>query len=76
MKLSDIKIGESAFIKKVNVDNSIKRRLLDIGITPGTKIKSVLKNFNGNLTAYSIKGTLIAIREEEANNILVRVCYE
>lgn len=51
-----------------------RRRMLDFGITTGTKIKPVLKCPFGNLRAYEIKGTLIALRKEDCEKIIVRVC--
>lgn len=71
MTLKDIKIGDSAIIKKVIANGNIKRRLLDIGLTPGTKIECVLENPGKNLIAYMIRGSLIAIRDEDIENILI-----
>lgn len=71
MTLKDINIGEYAIIKKVIATGSIKRRLLDIGLTPGTKVECVLQNPGKNLIAYMIRGALIAIREEDVQNILI-----
>lgn len=44
---------------------------MDIGLTPGTIIERVLENFSGNLSAYMIRGALIAIRNEDASEIVV-----
>ena len=71
MTLKDIKVGNTAIVKKVIAVGSINRRLLDIGLTPGTKVESVLENPGKNLIAYMIRGALIAIRDEDAQNILV-----
>jgi len=46
--------------------------LLDIGLTPGTVIEKVMVNPGNNLIAYMIRGALIAIRNEDSSNILVR----
>lgn len=73
ISLDDIKIGDKAIVKKVLNDNSIKRRLLDIGLTKGTVVEKVLENFHGNLFAYMIRGALIAIRNDDAKKIIVEV---
>ena len=73
MSVENTKIGEKVIIKKVLNDNSIKRRLLDIGLTPGTIVERVLENFHGNLVAYMIRGALIAIRNEDAEKVMVEV---
>ena len=71
LSLENTRIGQKVRVKKVISNSSIKRRLLDIGLTPGTIIERVLENFSGNLAAYMIRGALIAIRNEDASEIVV-----
>lgn len=71
LSLENTKIGQKVRVKKVISNSSIKRRLLDIGLTPGTIIERVLENFSGNLVAYMIRGALIAIRNEDASEVIV-----
>lgn len=71
LSLENTRIGQKVRVKKVISNSSIKRRLLDIGLTPGTIIERVLENFSGNLVAYMIRGALIAIRNEDASEIIV-----
>ena len=64
---------------KFTVDNyvfskeNIKRRLLDLGLCENTKITPIFKSFFGDPTAYSVRGTLIAIREDDSKNIFVKL---
>ena len=69
--LNDIKLGSSCIIKKINLDGSIKRRLLDIGLIEGTKVENVLESPFKDPVAYLIRGAVIAIRSEDSKNILV-----
>lgn len=71
ISLYDAPIGSKVVIKKVLTNGSIKRRLLDIGLTPGTVVESSFSNPGGNLIAYFIRGALIAIRDDDAKNILI-----
>ena len=71
LSLENTRIGQKVRVKKVISNSSIKRRLLDIGLTPGTIIERELENFSGNLSAYMIRGALIAIRNEDASEIVV-----
>jgi DtxR family Mn-dependent transcriptional regulator len=48
-----------------------RRRMLDLGILPGTTIEAVLRSPSGDPTAYRIRDALIALRREQAD--LVRV---
>ncbi len=71
-RLYDVPLGRKVTVDKILSEGSIKRRLLDIGLTPGTVVYSTLKNPGGNLVAYMIRGALIAIRDDDAKNILIR----
>lgn len=47
------------------------RRMIDLGITQGAKIQPVHSSPTGNLKAYRIKNTVIALRNQDAQKILV-----
>ncbi len=75
--LRDTNVGDIVKVKKVTSTGDIKRRLLDIGLTPGTKIENAFKNPFGDIAAYEIRGALIAIRDIDSRNILVEeVSYD
>ena len=40
--LKDINLETDYIVKEINLDSSIKRRLLDIGMIAGTKVRKVL----------------------------------
>lgn len=69
--LNLLELGEKTKIKKIENQGTIRRRLLDIGLTPGTEVKNILKSPAGELSAYLIRGALIAIREEDASLIQI-----
>ena len=48
-----------------------RRRMLDLGIVPGTIIEPEMNSPSGDPTAYRIRGTLIALRHEQAD--LIRI---
>lgn len=73
MSLDNTKLGDLIIVKKILNESPIKRRLLDIGLTPGTQIEKILENYGKDLVAYMIRGALIAIRNEDAKNIIVEV---
>lgn len=39
--LGDLRIGESGYVKNVDADNVRRRRIVDMGITPGTHMRIV-----------------------------------
>ena len=71
--LSDIPLGSRCIIKKINLDGSIKRRLLDIGLIEGTKVENVLESPFKDPVAFLIRGAVIAIREDDSKNIMVEL---
>lgn len=60
--LRDLNTGETAVVKKICSRGSIRRRLLDLGLTENTKITCVGKSPFGDPAAYLIRGAVIAIR--------------
>lgn len=60
----------------VQLDDAVqgftRRRFLDLGLTPGTKIYPELGNFFGEPRAYRVRGTLIALRKDQASQIWVK----
>jgi DtxR family Mn-dependent transcriptional regulator len=60
----------------ISLDDSVqgftRRRFLDLGLTPGTMIYPELGNFFGDPRAYRVRGTLIALRKDQAAQIWVK----
>jgi len=48
-----------------------RRRLLDLGLTPGTKVAYGMGNPLGDPVAYRIRGALIALRAPQAQHIQI-----
>ena len=49
-----------------------RRRLLDLGVVPGTRITAELAAASGDPTAYRIRGALVALREGQQRWIRIR----
>ena len=69
--LDKLDIDNSATIKSLQCTGDLRRRLLDLGLINGTKIKAVLKSPIGNPIAYEIRGTVIALRKEDSKLIII-----
>ena len=67
--LNKLSLNTTAKIEKLNCSGSIHRRLLDLGLVKGTKITPVLISPSGDPTAYEIRGSLIALRDEDSKHI-------
>jgi DtxR family Mn-dependent transcriptional regulator len=49
-----------------------RRRLLDLGVVPGTRVTHELRGPSGDPTAYRIRGALVALRREQADQIYIQ----
>lgn len=70
-RLNELKEGERAPVVRLENSGSIRRRLQDIGLVPGSRVKCLLKSPLGDPVAYDICGAVIALRREEASEIFV-----
>lgn len=71
MNLSQVKRGMTVTVHKLQAKEEIRRRLLDIGLIEGTKICCLYSGPSGDPTAYLIRGTVVALRREDAGQIRV-----
>jgi len=71
--LNDLPLNKKGSIKKLNCNETIRRRLLDLGFIEGTCITPILVSPSQDPRAFSIRGTLIAIRKEDANFINISI---
>ncbi|MBQ8929098.1 MAG: ferrous iron transport protein A [Oscillospiraceae bacterium] len=53
----------------LTMDGRIARRLNDLGLLPGTRVRCVLKSPLGDPTAYRIRDAVIAIRAADSRQI-------
>ncbi len=70
--INDLSVGESALILKINCDGAMKRRLIDMGITPGVKVKLHKIAPLGDPLELKLRGYMLSIRRSEAKNIFVK----
>ncbi|MFZ7103919.1 MAG: FeoA family protein [Peptococcaceae bacterium] len=71
MKMFQIKPGELARVQELEAEGTIRRRLLDLGLVPGTLIANIRRSPLGDPTLYAIRGAMIALRKEEAKLVNV-----
>lgn len=70
--VNELEMGEIGVVNKIIGEETIKRRLLDLGLIEGTSIKPVLISPSGDPRAFEFRGSLIAIRKEDAENIKLK----
>jgi len=69
--LSTINIGSICQIVSLNLQGLLRRRILDLGMVPGTPVQCIRKSPAGDPIAYLVRDTLIALRSEDASQITV-----
>ena len=69
--LSCLAVGQSGRVRCLHAGEGIGRRLMDLGFTPGAEILCLLTAPGGGMRAYSIRGSVIALRRREARTIVL-----
>lgn len=70
--LAEIKVGQRAKVVGLLVEGLTRRRLLDLGLLPGTEVRAVMESPLGTPTGYKIRGSILALRPEDASKIMVK----
>ena len=71
--LNEFAIKETGVVKKVEAEGKIKRRLFDMGVTPGAEISIKKVAPLGDPIEVTIRGYELSLRKDEANKILMEV---
>lgn len=69
--LKEIKVGQSAIIKKIHGDGALKRRIMDMGITKGVEVYVRKVAPLGDPVEITIRGYELSIRKADAELIEV-----
>lgn len=71
--LNEFSVNENGKVKKIEAEGKIKRRLFDMGVTPGAEIKLKKLAPLGDPIEVTIRGYELTLRKDEANKILMEV---
>ena len=69
-KLSEFKLHDSGTVKFVDGEGRVRRRLFDMGITPGAKLILRKKAPLGDPIEITLRGYELTLRKCEANLVL------
>ncbi len=72
-KLSEFAIGESGTIRLVGGDGKIRRRLFDMGVTPGAQVYLRKRAPLGDPIEVTIRGYELTLRSSEASVVTMEV---
>lgn len=67
--LDTLQVGQWGQVAEVLTDPAMRRRLLDLGLVPGTMVGCTAVSPAGDPAAYWIRGAVIALRRRDACGI-------
>ena len=70
-RLSDLATGERARVSALAARGDDRRRLLDLGLVPGTDVEVAFRHATGDPTAYRFRGVTVALRNEDARSVFL-----
>ena len=71
--LDKVPLDTVAIIQHIDSDEAIRNRIFDMGITENEMIIPLFRSPFKDPVAYFIKNTVIALRNEESQNIFVKI---
>ena len=72
-KLDQIEKGETGLVRSVEGDGKVRRRLFDMGVTPGAKVTLRKKAPLGDPIGITIRGYELSLRKAEAELVNIEV---
>ena len=69
--MSQLSEGQRATVVELQLNGSMRRRLQDMGLIPGTGVRCLRKAPSGSPVIYEIRGTMVALRSCDAGQIRV-----
>ncbi len=70
--LSDLAPGQRGTVRALGATGAMRRRMLDIGLAPGTEVECLGRSPAGDPSASLIRGAVIAIRASDGHDVLLR----
>ena len=71
MTLRELKPGQQGRVTSVGTSGSMKRRIMDMGVTPGVEIKVIKVAPLGDPIEVNVRGYELSLRKAEAAQIVV-----
>ena len=73
MRLSELKTGQKAYITRVNGNGAFRKRILEMGVTPGSVVELKRSAPLGDPIDVKVRGYHLSLRKDEAEGIDVEV---
>jgi len=70
--LADLRPGQAAEIVSLECDRRVSRRLMEMGLLPGTRVRLIREAPLGDPLELKVRGYALSVRRAEANRIRAR----
>ena len=69
--LDSVAPGATAHLSHIAGEPSLRRRLLELGLLPGTAVRVVRRVVTGDLVEVEVRGCFVSLRRAEARNVFL-----
>lgn len=73
VQLTALQPGSSARLVSIGGRRGFRRRLLEMGLLPGTRVRMVRRAELGNMLQLEVRGCHLSLRSSEAREVLVEL---
>ncbi|MEO0652729.1 MAG: FeoA family protein [Planctomycetota bacterium] len=70
-RLDELSVGEAAELLEVGGERLFRRRLLELGLLPGTRVRLVRRAELGGLLELEVRGAVLSLRLSDAHAIRI-----
>ncbi len=71
MTLKDLKPGQEGIVTSIGEKGPVRKRIMDMGVTPGATVKVIKIAPLGDPIEVNIRGYELSLRKSEASQIIV-----
>ena len=71
--LNTLKVGQRGVVVRLGTKGAVRRRMMDMGLVPGTEVLVRRLAPLGDPIEFTVKGYSLSLRDSEAQDILVEV---
>ena len=68
--LSNVPLNKECIVTGLRLQGNRRRRMMDLGFVPGTRVCAIMKSPFGRLRAYRVRGAVIALRNSDSADII------
>ena len=72
-KLSEFNVGETGIVRTVSGEGVVRRRLFDMGLTPGAEVYLRKRAPLGDPVEVTLRGYELTLRKSEAECVMMEV---